>query len=278
MTWRDAEARLKAVCTDARGELALMAHKATGLEPDRFFAAYLTGSLAEPDATVAGLLDGWIVRRCGGEPLQYILGSADFYGRSFVVRPGVLIPRFDTEILVQEALNGLSDGDPVLDLCAGSGCVGLTVGAERRVPVTEVEKYDEAFSVLKENRDAVYPPAVLWQRDVLTDPLGGNYALAVSNPPYIPTADLSGLSCEVHREPVTALDGGADGLDFYRILVRRCFDVLRPGGWCLTEIGIGQGDAVEELFRDAGFVGLRRVRDYGGIERVIGGIRPAGGN
>lgn len=259
---------------DPKRELSLIAQRVAGISSDRFLLLFLTDSLPEPTERQREEIESLVALRSQGEPLQYLLGSADFYGRSFAVRRGVLIPRFDTEILVDTALEILSDGDSVLDLCAGTGCIGLTLGAERNVRVTEVEKYDAAFSVLRENAAAVCPSARLIRADVLTDPIDGEYDMIVSNPPYIPTADLQTLCAEVLREPLTALDGGEDGLDFYRVLVRRFAPHLRAGGTLLFECGIGQASALEAELRAAGFVSPFRVRDYGGVERVVGAKKP----
>jgi len=262
--------RLATVSSDPRRELALLAEYVLAIPPDRFLLLSLTGALPEPTAEQTERLTALTERRCGGEPLQYLLGQADFYGRSFLVRPGVLIPRFDTEILVDTALSFLEEGDSVLDLCAGTGCIGLTLGAERALSVTEVEKYPEAFSLLRENAARICPSARLLLADVLTDLPDGSYDMILSNPPYIPTRDLSLLAPEVRKEPVTALDGGEDGLDFYRVLILRYLPLLKEGGRMLFECGIGQASAIEDMFLSAGMTDPVRIRDYGGVERVVG--------
>lgn len=262
--------RLATISADPRGELALMAESVLGIPSDRFLLLSLTDSLPEPTAEQTARLESLTERRCGGEPLQYLLGSADFYGRSFSVRPGVLIPRFDTEILVDTALPLLKVGDAVLDLCAGTGCIGLTLGAELPLSVTEVEKFSDAFALLEENAARICPSARLIRGDVLTDSFDGTYNMILSNPPYIPSSDLRYLSPEVCREPVTALDGGEDGLDFYRILIRRFLPLLNEEGWMLFECGIGQASAIADMFLSVGMTDPIRVRDYGGVERVVG--------
>lgn len=271
--FQDLESRLSVISPDPRGELARMAQSVMGLPSDRFLLLFLTGSLPLPTEEETWALSVLVERRISGEPLQYLLGYADFYGRTFAVRPGVLIPRFDTEILVETALRYLTDGASVLDLCAGTGCVGLTLGAERNISVTEVEKYQDAFSVLKENAVSVYPEARLICADVLTDTIDGTYDMILSNPPYIPSEEIPFLSAEVLKEPATALDGGCDGLFFYRILIDRFTPLLKKGGRMLFECGIGQAAAIEEMFRFAGFSDTIRVRDYGGVERVVGAVR-----
>lgn len=273
-TWTDWESRLSSVSENPAGELALLAESVLGLSSQRFRLLRLTGELPSCSAEQEGILSRLVDRRCQGEPLQYLIGSADFYGRRFAVAPGVLIPRFDTEILVDTALPLLNEGDCILDLCAGSGCIGLTLGLEKSLSVTLVEKYDGALQILKKNKEALYPSAILLQADVLQDAVDGTYDMILSNPPYIPTADLADLSPEVKREPVTALDGGDDGLLFYRAIIQRFSPSLKEGGYFLFECGIGQACALEQLLCSAGFCDTFRVRDYGGVERVVGAKKP----
>lgn len=268
------EIQLSSICPDPRRELSLLAEFAVGIPADRFLLLWLTDGLSDPSAEEEKTLCSLVDRRVLGEPLQYLLGTADFYGRSFAVRPGVLIPRFDTEILIDTALPLLRDGARILDLCAGTGCIGLTLGAERNVSVTAVEKYGEAFALLRENALRICPSARLIQGDVLTDAFDGSYDMILSNPPYIPSAEIPSLAEEVRREPLTALDGGADGLLFYRALMQRFVPLLNEGGVMLFECGIGQASALEEMFRSVGMTDLLRVRDYGGVERVVSARKP----
>ncbi len=268
--WSELESRLTSVSSDAPRELSLMAEKVCGIPSHQFLLRRLIRSLEEPASEQKQIICDFVSRRLAGEPLQYLLGFADFYGRSFAVAPGVLIPRFDTEILVDTALSYLKEGDSVLDLCAGTGCIGLTLGAEKGVAVTEVEKFDEAFALLQKNAQRIYPSARLIQGDILTDEVEGTYDLILSNPPYIPTGDLQTLSPEVKKEPVTALDGGDDGLLFYRAIIRRFSSRLKSGGMLLFECGIGQAFAIEELLLSSGFSDVIQVRDYGGVIRVVG--------
>lgn len=263
-------ARLSAVSENGSAELSRLAELVTGMESDRFLLLRMTRELPPLTEEDYARLCHLVSLREQGEPLQYLLGSADFYGRSFSVAKGVLIPRFDTEILVDTALSYLRDGDSVLDLCAGTGCVGLTIGAEKSVSVTEVEKYDEAFALLQKNAERIFPRARLIQGDIFTDEIEGTYDLIVSNPPYIPTMECKTLSAEVQKEPITALDGGDDGLRFYRTIVARFSSRLKTGGRMLFECGIGQATAVEEILLSAGFSDPVRVRDYGGVLRVVG--------
>lgn len=268
--WSELESRLSACSSDAPRELSMMVEKVCGISSDQFLVRRLIRSLPEPTEEQKSALCDLVSRRSAGEPLQYLLGFADFYGRTFAVAPGVLIPRFDTEVLVDTALSLLKDGDSVLDLCAGTGCIGLTLGAEKSLSVTEVEKFDDAFALLEQNAKKNCPSARLILGDVLSDDVDGCYDLIVSNPPYIPTDDLQTLSAEVKNEPVTALDGGEDGLLFYRCIIQRFASRLKPGGSLLFECGIGQAFAIEEMLISAGFSDPIKVRDYGGVLRVVG--------
>lgn len=193
-------------------------------------------------------------RRASGEPLQYILGSWSFYGRTFLVGPGVLIPRPETELLVHEALRAVANkAHPVIwDLCAGTGCIGLTLALERPdAQVFLLEKFSDAFSYLEKNRCALGAGnAALLQADVLSEPPElPRPDLIVSNPPYVPTPELPLLQAEVQAEPATALDGGADGLCFFRAIRRFWLPRLCGGGVLLLECGDGQGKAVADLLR-----------------------------
>lgn len=224
-------------------------------------------------------LDTALSQRAAGRPLQYILGDWDFLTLTLAVGEGVLIPRADTECLCEEAARLLADtpNPRVLDLCAGSGCVGLGLaslcpGAQ----VTAVELSEEALPFLRKNiaRYPQYAVAVT-QADVLKDAARFTQAVdaIVSNPPYIPTADLSGLMREVKHEPRMALDGDADGLTFYRAITQQWIPKLRDGGVCAVEVGIGQAAEVAALFAEAGLTDIRKIRDYGGIERVVSGVK-----
>ncbi len=268
--WFELETRLSDCSADAPRELSLMAEFVMGIKSHEFFLQRLTKSLPDPSEQDKKTLCKMVESRLAGEPLQYLLGTADFYGRSFSVAPGVLIPRFDTEILVDTALSLVSQGDSVLDLCAGSGCIGLTLGAEKHLSVTAVEKYDDAFAILQLNSQRIYPAARLVQGDIFSYEPDKTYDIIVSNPPYIPTSDLQTLFPEVQKEPTTALDGGDDGLNFYRAIIARYASHLRDGGYLLFECGIGQAFAIEQMLLSSGFSQPIRVSDYGGVVRVVG--------
>lgn len=217
-------------------------------------------------------------RREAGEPLQYLLGWWEFYGRCFRVGPGVLIPRPDTERLVEWALEELErvPSPKVADLCAGSGCIGLTVACERPdAQVFLLEVSPQAAAYCDENRKIWAPGCTLFQTDVLkgTQGLTGLDAV-LSNPPYIPSADLSSLGREVKHEPQLALDGAADGLCFYREIPPLWKDALKPGGLLAFEIGFDQAQAVCALLENADLEKIRVEKDYGGNNRVALARKP----
>lgn len=217
-------------------------------------------------------------RRAAGEPLQYLLGTWDFLTLTLEVGEGVLIPRPETELLcetVASYLQGYSH-PRVLDLCAGSGCVGLGIASLcPTATVTAVEKSDKALVYLQRNIQR-YPSLSVTaiQADVLkqTPPYPAIFDAIVSNPPYIPANDLAGLQREVQHEPKMALDGGKDGLLFYRAITERWVPYLRKGGILAVEIGIGQSEDVCRLFRDAGLKNVHTLSDFAGIPRVVQGF------
>lgn len=215
-----------------------------------------------------------VLKRQRGTPLQYILGKWWFYKSEFLVGEGVLIPRQDTETLVEAATELLRDikSPKVCDLCSGSGCIAISIAAERPdAEVTAVEKYSEAYSYLQKNivhNKANNVKAV--QYDVLCKPFG-EYDLIVSNPPYIKDADKKELSKEVLNEPHTALFGGDDGLYFYREITKSWKSALKEGGILAFEVGINEDEAVAEILRQNGFVNIGAKNDLIGIPRVIFG-------
>lgn len=209
-------------------------------------------------------------------PLQYILREWSFFGRSFSVGPGVLIPRSDTEVVVEQALELLErhTAPQVLDLCAGSGCIGLTIASERRdADVTLIEKYHEAMRYITKNMENLQiDNATALEGDIFELPLAERkYDLIVSNPPYIPADGMEAVSPEVRYEPETALYGGDDGLMFYRKIISGYVGSLNPGGSICFEVGIGEAATVSALLKDAGLCGVKTKNDLNGIGRVVFG-------
>jgi release factor glutamine methyltransferase len=220
-----------------------------------------------------------VERRASGEPTYYLTGRREFYGRSFRVDPRVLVPRPETEHLVEAALERLpADATgPVLDLCTGSGCIGLTLAAERRgLQVVATDLSAGALEVARTNAAAlgVEGRVELLQGDLYAPVAGRRFAMIVSNPPYVPSAEIDGLSAEVKREPRGALDGGADGLDFVRRIAAGTREALEPGGWLLLEIGDGQGAATVAILEGAGLVQAEARPDLAGLDRLALARRP----
>ena len=214
-----------------------------------------------------------VARRGRREPLQHILGNQEFYGLEFEVSPEVLIPRHDTETLVEAALARMPEARRVLDIGTGSGCIAIALAKQLpQAAVTAIDISEKALGVARRNAD-LNGVAIEFLQGSLLDPVVGRcFDLIVSNPPYIPTADIEALDPEVRDyDPRGALDGGAEGLDIYRLLVPAALTCLNPAGWLLVEVGIGQAVAVGQLFRECNsYSEPVTACDPGGIERVVG--------
>ncbi len=207
-------------------------------------------------------------------PLQYIIGETEFMGLPFKVNSSVLIPRQDTETLVEEALKLAKPGMKVLDMCTGSGCIIISIlhhGKELEGYASDVSR--AAINVAKENAK-LNQTAVSFETSDLFANIKGQYDIIVSNPPYIRTKEIAKLQPEVKQfEPYDALDGKEDGLFFYRRIIEEAGSYLNPNGHLLFEIGFDQGKEVSELMEQAGFVNVRVIKDLAGNDRVVGGIK-----
>jgi len=217
---------------------------------------------------------GMVLRRGKREPLQYILGNQEFMGLEFQVSPAVLIPRHDTEVLVSEGIKRGGAARSILDIGAGSGCVAVALA--KALPEAEVCAVDissEALAVARDNAQRNDASVQFFQGSLLEPFADRRFDMILSNPPYIPKAELATLQQEVRGfEPLGALDGGTDGLDFYRAIVARAPDHLNAGGWLLFEVGMGQAPEVLELLKSGGFAAdCFAALDPAGIERVVGG-------
>ena len=242
-------------------------------------------------------------RRAKGEPLAYILGHRHFWREDYKVVPGVLIPRPDTEILVECALrfcachelamgdvlnvpvSGISGNVRFADVCTGTGCAGISVANELLTHGLSVDGIltdisDAALEAAGTNAGSLLKDTSalkVIRNDILRDVLPGKYDFIISNPPYITDKEMEELDSTVKdHEPDLALRGGTDGLDFYGVIFKKSFDALNPGGAVFVEHGYLQGEAVRKLCREAGFDQVGTVRDYGGNERVTWGIKHAG--
>lgn len=221
------------------------------------------------------LLTVIIKQRLVHYPLQYIIGRWSFFGHEFFVGPGVLIPRADTETVMDVCMEYLA-GDKeykVLDLCAGTGCIGISIAAEREnAKVTLVEKYSEALTYLNKNVEHNGVGVEVVQGDVLEGCASDKkYDLIVSNPPYITDGDMKTLQAEVQQEPETALAGGKDGLDFYRAIIENYKESLCSGGKLVFEVGVNQASAVALMMTAAGFMNVDTRADMNDIDRVVFG-------
>ena len=220
----------------------------------------------------------FISRRLNGEPVAYITGTWEFYGLPMLVSPDVLIPRMDTEVLVdtaKELLVGRKMDARILDLCCGSGCITCALGHE--LPATKLVAVDISMGALENCRQNVAlnrltSRVISLQADAAASPpLGiGQFDMIVSNPPYIASDEILTLDNSVRDyEPVWALDGGKDGLRFYKGIIKYWKSVLRPGGWLLFEVGEGQAETVKDFLLAGGFEDADTRRDTAGTERVV---------
>ena len=258
----DARLLLEYVCHADRNELILYADRERNSMEEQFYRMV-------------------IEKRALRIPLQHITGEQEFMGLSFQVNEHVLIPRQDTEILVEEAMRHLGDGMRILDLCTGSGCILLSLlKYSNECEGVGIDISEEALKTARENAEELGLDAVFLAGDLfgpLADFVSERtpdrlFDMVVSNPPYIETAVIDTLMPEVRdHEPFCALDGGADGLQFYRRILAEAPAHMRRGAVLLFEIGCGQGEAVARLMQEAGFVQVEVLQDYAGLDRVVCG-------
>lgn len=211
-------------------------------------------------------------KRCERIPVQYITGVQNFMGLDFMVNEHVLIPRFDTEILVEEVMKQLHDGFSILDMCTGSGCILLSLLHYSNDCVgVGVDVSEGALAVAKQNCEKLGLSASFIQSDLFTN-VSGKYDIIVSNPPYIRSDVIPTLMEEVKgHEPVLALDGMEDGLYFYRKIIEGSSQYLNGGGMLFFEIGYDQGEDVSRLMEESGYKDVQVKKDYAGLDRVVFG-------
>lgn len=225
----------------------------------------------EQEQTYLGLIEG----RSRRIPLQQLTGVQDFMGLEFEVNEHVLIPRQDTEILVEEVLRELHDGMSILDMCTGSGCILISLLKYSNDCIgVGADISGEALAVAKKNAEKLLDSEkqVEFVQSDLFEAVSGKYDVIVSNPPYIPSKVIDTLMPEVREhEPLHALDGSEDGLLFYRRIAGGCKEFLKPGGMLFFEIGYDQAASVSEIMAAEGFGELRVKKDYAGLDRVVFG-------
>ena len=239
-------------------------------------AMFLAERRARMDQEALERYEALLVRRAAHIPLQHLTGEQEFMGFPFQVNEHVLVPRQDTEILVEEALKVLAPGDHVLDLCTGSGCIAISLWKLcTGLTVDAADLSAEALAVAKENAKALEAGVAFFRGDLFEAVTGRQmYDCIVSNPPYIRTEVIETLSEEVRaHEPYQALDGKEDGLYFYREIVRKSGSYLKPGGHLLFEIGYDQAEAVSMLMQTQGYEEIEVIRDLAGLDRVVKGKR-----
>ncbi len=258
-------------------DAALLLGHASGLSRTRLLASM-------PDELPPGALESYrayLSRRLAGEPVAYIVGGKEFYGRPFLVDARVLVPRPETELLVELALERLPPSGTASPRChdafCGSGCVGLSLALERPDAIVGLSDLSaDALAVCEANAKALLGPGrtvSIDRGDVLSaaePPLD----IVTANPPYVSTGFVDGLKAEGNPEPRLALDGGRLGLDPYPAIARQAFALLRGGAWLLLEMGEEQGDAIRALLEAEGFIDVQVHRDLAGLDRVATGRRP----
>jgi release factor glutamine methyltransferase len=265
------DAGVGAFSLEARLLLALAAEKT----PEALLSSL--GLYTSPD--IMARARDFLARRVEGEPAAYILGEWEFYGLPLLVTPEVLIPRIDTEVLAQFAIDALRGREKarVMDLCCGSGCLGCAIA--NAIPSARVVMADNspaALAIAKANmmKNHLNPRVSCIEADALSAPpmMIGSFELLVCNPPYIPTGELAALERSVRAyEPRAALDGGQDGLDFYRAILRHWLGAVKPGGLLAFEVGVGQAMEVMRLMETSGLREIGSESDSGGIVRVVHG-------
>ena len=274
MTYREAivlgESILrKADIVDAKTDSWLLLAMACKID-HTYYYMHIDEEMTEEQAREFEVL---IKKRAERVTLQYITGEQEFMGLTFHVNSNVLIPRQDTETLVEEALKVVRPGMKIMDMCTGSGCVLISI--LKNAHDIEGIGYDiskQAINVAKENAKLNEVPAVFERSDLFEDVVENDFDVIVSNPPYIPTDVIATLMPEVAEfEPREALDGKGDGLYFYSKILEQCKNYMKPDGYVLFEIGCKQGDSVSTMMRLAGFSEVHVIKDLARNDRVVMG-------
>lgn len=252
---------------DAGTDAGLLMEFVSGMDRNRWFME--RGGIMP--AGEAERYEKLLRKRADHVPLQHLMGGAWFYGRFFKVNEHVLVPRMDTEVLVEEALRYLKQDMKVLDMCTGSGCILLTVMKESGCRGTGCDISPEALKTAGENAEALGLEPVFIRGDLFEN-ISGKFDVILSNPPYIRTSVIGTLDKEVREhEPVIALDGGGDGLYFYRRIIEQAGSYLNKNGRIFFETGYDQGRQVKDMLLEAGFQDLSIIKDLAGLDRVVHG-------
>ena len=263
----------KSLSDNARFEAELMVMNALGINRTQLVTGGRNAVTEEQCEQVSQM----VKRRQSGEPLQYILGESEFMSLDFYVESGVLIPRSDTETLVEAVLERTDENSQmkILDICTGSGCIGISTAHFRSGAYVDlIDISDKAIEIAKKNidRNNVRDRVKVQKMDILNEYPHEKYDIVVSNPPYIETEVIDTLQTEVREhEPHLALDGGKDGLVFYRRITEIAPEILKKGGMLAFEIGYNQGEAVSALM-ESDFRDISVIQDLGKNDRVVTGI------
>jgi len=258
---------------DPENDAALLLSSLTGISALKLRLD--TDTVLDPD--LVSRFQDFADKRMKRVPLQYILGEVSFFTRMFKVDPRVLIPRPETELLCEWALDLFKNASSprILDLCCGSGCIGLTLKAEKPdAMVTLSDLSSDALNVSAVNAARLSLDVMFRQSDLLDDLYGSVFDLIISNPPYIPSADCDLLQPEILYEPRLALDGGSDGCDLYRRIIKTADRCLVHGGILLMEMGINESALLSALLSSHGFRNIEICKDYSGIDRMIFAVYP----
>ena len=276
--WFEAADRLRNAAVETpRLEAQLLLGLALGASRTQI----ITATYSDPSPQQISEFNRLLEARIRRVPLAYLRGSQEFYGLDFEVAPGVLIPRPETEMLVDYALERIAGRSQFLlaDVGTGSGCIPISILANSPSPVLgmacDISETALFIALTNAERHSVLSRLGLVRSDFLSVSRPSAFDLILSNPPYIETSEIDSLQPEVSEfEPRLALDGGPDGLAPYRILLPQIFFALKPGGSFAVEAGMGQADAVAEIAERSGFVNIRKTPDLAGIERMTTGEKP----
>ena len=269
LQWSESFFREKGIETPRLDAEVLLAHV---LEKPRIYLYVHYDQPLDPEELAA--YRGFVRRRAAREPVAYLVGEREFMGLTFAVSPAVLVPQPDTEALVSEARKRLQgkSGVRIADVGTGSGAIALSLlHALPDLTAAAVDVSAAALKVARENADrfGLTDRVMFYEGDLLAPLLGQTFDAVLSNPPYIPQGDIAALPPEVQAEPRLALDGGADGLDFYRRLVREAVAFLCPDGFLAVEAGRGEAAVISELARTNGWIEVEITKDLAGIDRVV---------
>jgi len=270
-------------------EILIIGARAIGSHEAKFLLSHITGysqidliikSNQPLDKQAKGAFFAALNRRIAKEPLQYILGEWEFMGLKMKTDKRALIPRPETELLVEEALvhiNKLNRPANVLDVCTGSGCIAVAIAKLTEASVTAIDISKDALELATENASlhGLNKKIYFLHSDLLQNHKHQTYDIIISNPPYVTKAELANIQPELYSEPILALDGGNDGMDLYRRLIPQSMQYLVSGGILLLEIG---PFAVEAIMREAGYDIVQLIKDYSGLARVLVGQKTGGSN